>query len=325
VTFRTRLVAGLRGALDPDPEPSTPEVAQPEHEDGSDDKFERVVQLVGSVVAPVTLITALMFYVGWVRSNALFQRFGIDAALLKFSNQDYLLRSVDSLWLPVGLLLLVGLGGAWVYRAVRAKVEQGKDSGRVHRTAVLTTAAGVLMSVLGLVEVVLPGVVPLYTLIFPIALGIGVTAVYFGVWLLRCATAMKSPAPVVAPAHSAVPVTLTFLLVVLSLFWASGEYARAVGRGMAADIAADPFSRPAVMIYSEKRLYLGGGLEVAEEILPDDPTARYRYRYSRLRLLTASSDRLFLIPESWAGGGRNAVVLVLDGSVRMEASPSELR
>jgi hypothetical protein len=296
---------------------------QPKSED-TPSRLQRLVQLVGSVVAPVTLITALMFYVGWVRSNALFQRFGVDAALLQFSNQDYLLRSVDSLWLPVGLLLLVGLAATWGYRAMRTTVESGTSPRRVRRTARVLTAAGVFLALLGLVEVILPGRLPLDTLIFPIALGVGVAAAYCGIWLMRCAIAMGGPKPVAVPGHAAVPATLTTLLVVLSLFWASGEYAKAIGRGIADRIAAYPYGRPSVIVYSEKRLYLGGGIAVTEEVLPDDPTARFRYRYGKLRLLTAFGDRLFLIPESWSDGDRSAIIIVLDSSVRIETGPGAL-
>jgi hypothetical protein len=324
MTVSARLVAGLREALGPPSPPPPPPPPPPPKPEDTPSRFQRIVQLVGSIIAPVSLITALMFYVGWVRSDALFQRFGIDAALLQFSNQDYLLRSVDSLWLPVGLLLLTGLGPTWAYRSVRTRVERGTRPPHIRRVAQVLIAAGVVLTLLGLFEVILPGWLPIDTLIFPVVLGAGVATVYCGTWLLRCATAMEGPKPVTVPSHSALPATLAALLIVLNLFWAAGEYAKAIGRGIADRIAADPSSRPSVIIYSEKRLYLGGGLTVAEEVLPDDPTARFRYRYSKLRLLTAFGDRLFLIPDSWAEGRRDAILLVLDSSVRIETGPGEL-
>jgi hypothetical protein len=328
VTVGARLVAGVRAALCPPPPPPPAPLPTPlpeETEEGDVDdvpgRLQRTVQLVGSVVAPVTLITALMFYVGWVRSNALFQRFGVDAALLQFSNQDYLLRSVDSLWLPVGLLLLAWLSGLAAYNAVRARIGCAEHARRVRLVARLLITGGSLLALLGTTEVVLPGRLLLPALVFPVALGVGVTATYYGAWLLRCAAAIGPPGPTVVPGHPALPAILTTLLVMLGLFWASGEYAKAIGRGIADRIAADPGGRPSVVVCSEKRLYLGGGVTVAEEVLPADPTARFRYRYSRLRLLTAFGDRLFLIPESWSAGGRAAILLVLDSSMRVETGP----
>ena len=70
-------------------------------EDASAARFERIVRVVGAIVAPITVLTALMFYFGWVYTNALFQHFGIEAPVLEFSNQDYILRNAQALYIPI--------------------------------------------------------------------------------------------------------------------------------------------------------------------------------------------------------------------------------
>ena len=54
-------------------------------------------QAVASVVAPLTLVTPVLGYVGWVRNRAIFEYFGVSLSLVGFTPQDYLLRSA-----PVG-------------------------------------------------------------------------------------------------------------------------------------------------------------------------------------------------------------------------------
>jgi hypothetical protein len=67
--------------------------------------------LVG-ILANVTVLTALLIYFGWRRSETQAQRLGIDESVPAMSTREYLLRSVG----PV-LVMLVGVGVAglvWV-------------------------------------------------------------------------------------------------------------------------------------------------------------------------------------------------------------------
>src|SRR5829696_4296771 len=54
-----------------------------------------LLKVLGQVVAPATLITALLIFFGWSRTTALFGWFGIDPTSLGFSSTDYLLTSQD--------------------------------------------------------------------------------------------------------------------------------------------------------------------------------------------------------------------------------------
>src|SRR5206468_3932674 len=68
-----------------------------------------MLEMAGLIVAPVTLLTALLYYFGWVRSNALWLHFGIDPSTIGFSTQDYLLRAIGALYVPLGAMLIFGL------------------------------------------------------------------------------------------------------------------------------------------------------------------------------------------------------------------------
>jgi hypothetical protein len=80
------------------------------------------------VLAPTTVITALLFYFGWARTNALFGRLGIDQCALGFTVQDYLLRSVNSTFRPLSVVLLAATAGLSVHIALsRALATPGRS------------------------------------------------------------------------------------------------------------------------------------------------------------------------------------------------------
>ena len=82
-------------------EPATP--ARP----GLDLRF--VVELVGAVAAPTTLLGGLAVYFGVVYMPAQAFYFGIDGSTLGLSAQDYVLRSVDALFVPLVVLGAAGI------------------------------------------------------------------------------------------------------------------------------------------------------------------------------------------------------------------------
>jgi len=58
------------------------------------------------VVTPFATLTGLLYYFGWVRTNAIYSHFGIDANLLAYSLQDYLVRSAGVAFRPCAAALL---------------------------------------------------------------------------------------------------------------------------------------------------------------------------------------------------------------------------
>jgi hypothetical protein len=56
-------------------------------------------------------VVGLFYYFGYVRRQALFGYFGIDANLLDFGPQDYLVRSAGVAFKPIGIVLLAALAG----------------------------------------------------------------------------------------------------------------------------------------------------------------------------------------------------------------------
>jgi hypothetical protein len=52
------------------------------------------------------LITALLYYFGWVYTNSFFRYFGIDTSLIGYGTSDYVLRSIRVAFRPVAYLAL---------------------------------------------------------------------------------------------------------------------------------------------------------------------------------------------------------------------------
>ncbi|MFF8279994.1 hypothetical protein ACF05T_28505 [Streptomyces lateritius] len=51
---------------------------------------------LATLLAPTTFIGALLLYFGFTYTDALYAHFGVDAATLGFSTQDYALRSAGA-------------------------------------------------------------------------------------------------------------------------------------------------------------------------------------------------------------------------------------
>src|SRR5690606_2803660 len=75
------------------------------------------------VLANATVVTALLVYFGWKRSDVMAGRLGIDESILNMSTREYALRSVGQILV---LLLVVSVGGFlwlaldhWLTRALR--------------------------------------------------------------------------------------------------------------------------------------------------------------------------------------------------------------
>ena len=279
--------------------------------------LERAVQLATAIVAPTTVLTALLFYYGWVRTNALFQYFGVDATVLGFTTQDYLLRSSEALYVPFGTLLVVGLAGLWVHGSTTRWLA-ARRLRMLRATAVVLGVVGLALFARGVAGVVVPRLSANDFLVTPVCLGLGAVVGAYGRWLWLRQRALEGHDDAVPPRwHGVVSLVLVALLVVLSMFWATSNYARAYGRGRAVAYARQLAVRPGVVVYSADRLFLHGP-GVQELALPPEEHSSYRYRYSGLRLLTESRGRLFLLPAGWTTTDGAAIVLAGDDKLRVE-------
>jgi len=90
--------------------------------------FSRLVRILGQFVAPTTLLTALLFYFGWAHVYWFFDYFGVDSSILAPSTREYVMRSVDALFIPLIAVAVVGLALMWGHLALPERVRNGPRS-----------------------------------------------------------------------------------------------------------------------------------------------------------------------------------------------------
>lgn len=273
--------------------------------DGAIRSVRSALELVGLVAAPTALLTALAFYFGWVLTNARASYFGLDASTLGFSTEDYLLRSTDALFVPLGTILVIALGAVWLHElAVGALGDPGRRA-LVRRAAQAAIAAGAAIFAVGVVAVFEPLSFSPHYLFAPVSPGLGIVLLAYGVHLR--ARYEGRPVGAHAPRSRALGAVLIGALVVLSAFWTASTYADALGRGRGERLAANLDARPHVTVYASQRLELGAA-GVAERRLPARDSA-YAFSYSGLRLLVRSGGKYFMVPADWTRSDGTAIVL----------------
>jgi hypothetical protein len=283
--------------------------------------LERWLSLAGSVIAPTTLLTALLFYFGYVSSLQQYAYFGIDIDAIGLSTQDYLLRSPEALFLPIGVLLVTGLLGLWAHAAL-TRMATPDGHRRLRICAWVLVVVGAILFARGVIGVLIPYIASREAIAMtPICLGVGIALIGYGRRVLyRLRTASTHDAtrqPWIERGGLAVVIGL----IVLSVFWASTSFAAAYGRGRALTLAEQLSDRPGVIIDTKERLWIRHSA-VQETKLPVEGSQEYHYRYRGLRLLIQSKDRMFLIPERWSQD-EDVVTLVVpvDNTVRIQFVP----
>ncbi|MDF2746177.1 MAG: hypothetical protein K0S98_461 [Propionibacteriaceae bacterium] len=263
---------------------------------------ERWVSFAAGIVTPVTLITALLFYFGYVSSRSQYEYFGIDVDAIGLSTQDYVMRSPQPLLVPLLVLSLIAVAGLLLHNAIRARA--GLVAVRRARLAAIVVLA---LGVLGLFLYPVFGGLAFYALVVPLV--IGLAAAVLG-YLSYLTTRLLDLKPQVA---------LIALLTVVTMscaFWATATTAQYSGRGLAKSNAEHLDRLPVVILDSKERLHLRSpGVE--ETALRPSEGQTFNYRYRGMRLLIVGENRLFLVPQRW-NASNTTLVVPLDESIRVQ-------
>jgi hypothetical protein len=284
----------------------------------------RVLEMVGLVVAPFATLTGLLYYFGWVRTNAIFDRFGIDANLLGYTTQDYLLRSAGVAFRPCAAVLL----GASVLLVTHRLLARAVARDPRLRGPVLAEVIGFALLLL------VPGGAVLFgragPLLSPLAAAV---ALLSGVLLLESAATLWAQAGLPAGARGRSPAEapdggraerlirrgIVAGVAIVGLFWAFSVYAQQTGERLAAALSSNPGALAGAVVLSKEDLAISGpGVERSD--LGKD--VAYRYRFSGLRLLVYRNDRWFLLPAGWKGDTTARSIVLPDGAaLRVELRP----
>lgn len=292
-------------------EPSSPAGRQ-ETDPGS--QLKGALDNLARVAAPTTVISALLFYFGWIYTDARSRYFGVDPSALGFSPQDYVLRSVSALFHPLAIACLIGLGlfrcHSWISRRLQAERTTGLRAARV-----CLGVLGCILLLVGVLGVVRRPVFDIELLLPPLGFLLGGGALAYQRYLAISAGALPpAPASRAVRFYSRLAVGV---FMVLALFWVVGDSAGALGRGSAEFLASTLDRRPGVTVYSKQDLFIEGPDVMVEQLGGES----YRYRYSGLRLLIKSGGKYFLLPASWTQAEGAVLELPDDDGIRLEFTP----
>jgi len=264
--------------------------------------IDRWVSLATSFVAPVTLISGVLFYFGYVAARAQYDYFGLDVDVIGLSTRAYVMRSPQPLLTPMLILVLGGVAVVAFHHWVRRHAVEGWFRPLV---TIVLSAGLVLMTVgtLLLAGFTLVGGWAYYSLVTPVLLGGGAALVAYALRLRG--------------GHLEPRIVLLWVGVAACVIWATATTAQWTGRGLAMEQARNLRSLPSVVLDTRERLHVPATAGVEEVVRPDAGEDDYRFRYWRLRLLIQGDDRMFLVPDTWSAGG-TTILVRLDDDVRVQ-------
>jgi hypothetical protein len=307
--------SGSVGAAVPDPSPPGRAADDPEAPTSDPDRNE-LVRRMAAILGNVAVLTALLVYFGWVRSEVQSRLLGIDESVLGMTTRDYLLRSVRSVLV---LLLVISVAGLLWLLADRPLVRRLRQHGRAD------PAVRWALRLLPFSLVVLPAVVWVAGFVWPAPAFIAFPLSFAGgLLLVLYSVQLRQLLPDAEPAAKGREVLLrafTAVIVGIGLFSTAANYATVEGTRLADNFANTVGDLPSVVIYSAERLQI----DVAgstEEGLPAANSA-YKYRYSGLRLMEHTGGNYFLVTDAWSSA-RVVVMLADNTPMRVQfGSPRE--
>jgi hypothetical protein len=297
-----------------------PEAAETETPSPVGGGGSRVIGLVAAVVTPTTLITALAYYFGYRRERAFAGFFGIDVSFLGFTTTDYVLRSVDALFVPAAVVLLIAFGAVFLHAIV------GDLSGRI-ALAPIAAVAGLGALAVGIALLAGQPLANEYGYLQALGPAVGVALLLYALARRRSVSRQALSAAVFVGVG----------VILVSLFWATSEYADSRGRSEAKQLARDILVNPSVTIFSKEPLNIdplapGGGVPqpvqqgggCGEITVKKLHGGVYKRRYDGFTLLIRSGDKYFLTPTptdnqtAWSSSNDSVFIIPDDNSVRIQ-------
>jgi hypothetical protein len=285
----------------------------------------RALRLVGSVVAPTTLVTALLFYFGLLYAVGYYRFFGVNFTVLDLPFQGILILSASTGILPLAVLATVTLMAVWIYQLPLDGLVGVRRTVVARVVLPVSAAVGTLLLGLVVADILLRGPV------FPRGLGEARGLSLVGGLLLLIYAARLRGAVLPRRGRNRVPrapqAALTavkwgslFVLFSVGMFWAVGSYAVRVGTADASNLAAGLRCVPDVVVYSEKDLNLTHA--TVQEEVSGEPGSGYVFRYSGLKIVPQAGPNYLLVHADWSRATGPAILLPRSDAVRLEFVPA---
>jgi hypothetical protein len=268
---------------------------------------------VGAVASQVALLTALLYYVGWARAHATYEKFGLDPGLVGYGTEDYVLRSINEAFPPLVIATFAGLALLAIHRAlIQPRVERGHGS--IGRLITIGLVLGVVLALIVCVRLAAFEVIRFPSgFMLPATLIASVfSLMYFG--YLR---SLYRGYGLLDDTYARICAIAFLGLSFLGVLWLLAELADDAGERRADTIVRELAGDPAITVYSSSPLAIAGPGIAVKRIGADGE--RYRYAYTGLRLFESGNGKIILLPSAYARGD-NAYVLRDDESIRIDIS-----
>nr|WP_232328389.1 hypothetical protein [Kibdelosporangium sp. MJ126-NF4]CEL21227.1 hypothetical protein [Kibdelosporangium sp. MJ126-NF4]CTQ96206.1 hypothetical protein [Kibdelosporangium sp. MJ126-NF4] len=271
----------------------------------------QALKVIASVAANLTLLTALLYYFGYLYTQKFFSYFHVHYTLLGQTTDEILARGVDGMLVPFAAAAGTGLLLFGLFRVARFLLPEP-----VWATALRISTPIAVVTGLALIGIVIPVVgnpEPFrdHPGLPGLALALGVVLVVTG-WRR-----------LVPGRHgSTFLITewiITYLLATVALFWAVADYSARVGLREAYNHAARIPALPAVVLYSARSLNLEA--DGVRQVVCAQTDAAYKHRYSGLKLLLQSGGQYVFVPTNWRASTGVSFVIPRTDSLRLEFGP----
>jgi len=283
----------------------------------------QLAKILGAVVAPTTLLAALLYYFGWSHAYWFCNYFGVNSTVLGFTSTDYMMRSADALFVPLTVAASGALLAVWCHTLLRARLAAGSPARALRVLIPAAAAVGGVLVLGGFVSVFTTTVLSEHLVAAPLSLGFGVLLVVYASRVWRLVTDKHTATGNGRGWAAIADWAVVFVLVGLSLFWAATDYSAAVGRSRAIHFVANLPSYPNVVIYSEHSLSLHA--PGVRELRCTGTDTAYRFRYDGLKLVLESGDQYLFLPAKWTPANGVAILIPQTASLRLEFSPARVR
>ncbi|RAY11221.1 hypothetical protein DPM19_31165 [Actinomadura craniellae] len=287
--------------------------------------LDRLVGFAGHVLAPTGVLTAVLYYFGYLHEKQFFEYFGVDLGSIGFSTTDYLLRGAGSLFSPLATVVVAGSLAVIAHHLLAFLLDQLSATWRRTVWVSLAVLALVLL-VAGVVGLRHRGQVvptPLLgdALVAATALGGGALLLEYVTESARTHEAVPERWAAILTSTRNVRRALSVGLALIAAFWATATIAHRHGIESARAVEVTLPIRSQAIVYSRDRLQIAGPGVVRTEVGGRD--SAFRYRYNGLRTLVHTRDHWFLLPAGWTRHNGASVVMLPDAQrdIRVDLAP----
>jgi hypothetical protein len=263
--------------------------------------------IAGQIAANISLLIAILFYMGWAYDDAFYGYFHLNPLDLNLSIQEYILRSLDLFSTTIVIVAV-----AFIALAAARSWSLGKTKFALLAADTAATRMSAIPAFRGLVStdaaerararrVILIGTGAVVTLIalalYWMANYVAVSS-YLFLWLLGSGVLLMTW-PTRTERHGRFAYATAIVVTAVCALWAAALYAHNLGTQTAQEAVQDLSGHTAVSVYSVDRLALAGPGVIVQNI---PANYYYHYCYTGLRMLLMQSGTYYLLPVDWNPG-----------------------